>query len=494
MALSAVIILERIHTFDEPLERDITTYALVGDGLLHGRALYSDLWDHKPPLLYLIFAAAESLVGYGPSAPFLLNIIFTVATLVAVFMACRKGRNPMAGVWGALFWTAANGDLYLQANQPNTEVFVNAFLTWSFVGWRSLKGPSKDWIPFLLGLLSLAASFCKQLAILGPLAMGAAYGWQNLDRKTPGTSRKLIVVASVLVLGWSLLAAYFTVTGRSKDFNYAIFTYNLEYSRQSLTGLWNYLGPQTLKKINLSFIGFLFPLGVLSLWGLARRWGKERYDWAIWAAFLVATLLQIVWTWHFQPHYYQLLLPPMVIGAAWGADDLGNYLKEKFRSLSSLPGVLLLACLLIHEVPFYFWPGPAWSILKYGTIFYETEQWGTQIGEWLLPGETLYEWGNETGLYFYSHREPACGLFYNYPFSTLTGSRQMMERVLRDLDRHPPELFVLPKDSDIPGDKNPLIEWFRPRYRPFPGKHEGRFLFFIRKGGELEKRVRDTGP
>ena len=36
------------------------------------------------------------------------------------------------GLWAAAFWALISGDMYLQANQPNTEVFQNLCLVWAF--------------------------------------------------------------------------------------------------------------------------------------------------------------------------------------------------------------------------------------------------------------------------------------------------------------------------------------------------------------------------
>ena len=65
LVLCGLLVLLRLHTYDEPLERDITTYAVIGHELLGGKALYTDLWDHKPPAIYVTYAAAELLSGYG---------------------------------------------------------------------------------------------------------------------------------------------------------------------------------------------------------------------------------------------------------------------------------------------------------------------------------------------------------------------------------------------------------------------------------------------
>ena len=45
--------------YNEPLERDLTTYAVIAHEMLEGKALYSELWDHKPPAIHVTYAAAE---------------------------------------------------------------------------------------------------------------------------------------------------------------------------------------------------------------------------------------------------------------------------------------------------------------------------------------------------------------------------------------------------------------------------------------------------
>src|SRR5437868_1023590 len=64
LLLASSIALARLHTWDEPMERDLTTYAVIGHQLLRGRSLYSDLWDHKPPAIHISYAFADYLFGY----------------------------------------------------------------------------------------------------------------------------------------------------------------------------------------------------------------------------------------------------------------------------------------------------------------------------------------------------------------------------------------------------------------------------------------------
>jgi hypothetical protein len=87
ISLSLVIALQRWHTYNEPLEHDLTLYAVFGHELLNGRPLYSDLWDNKPPGIFVTYAAAEKIAGYGPGAIYLLGVLGAIVTMLGLYAA-----------------------------------------------------------------------------------------------------------------------------------------------------------------------------------------------------------------------------------------------------------------------------------------------------------------------------------------------------------------------------------------------------------------------
>src|SRR3984893_19306305 len=91
--LGALIFFARLHTYEEPLERDLTTYAVIAHEMLNGKALYNDLWDHKPPAIHITYAVGELIAGYGRGSIFLINIVASLATLVACYLAGSAGRG-----------------------------------------------------------------------------------------------------------------------------------------------------------------------------------------------------------------------------------------------------------------------------------------------------------------------------------------------------------------------------------------------------------------
>ncbi len=142
--LCAAIVLSRLHTYEEPLERDLTTYAVIAHEMLAGKALYRDLWDHKPPAIHVTYAAAELIAGYGRDSIFLMNVAAAIATLFACYWACSAGGGGrIGGCFAAALFAFASGGLAIKGNQPNTEVFINACLATGFAilvrtGERSL--------------------------------------------------------------------------------------------------------------------------------------------------------------------------------------------------------------------------------------------------------------------------------------------------------------------------------------------------------------------
>jgi hypothetical protein len=84
-------LLTRMRDFGNPVAHvDEQYYLLVGDRILHGARLYIDLWDRKPPGLFLLFAAFRLLPGDGFLAYQLVGTVCTAATGWLIWLAARR--------------------------------------------------------------------------------------------------------------------------------------------------------------------------------------------------------------------------------------------------------------------------------------------------------------------------------------------------------------------------------------------------------------------
>jgi hypothetical protein len=112
---------------------------------------------------------------------------------------------------------------------------------------------------------------------------------------------------------------------------------------------------------------------------------------------------------------------------------------------------------------------------------------GQELGQLLMPGETFYEWGFETGLYFYSQRRPPTGVLCSIPLVAGPLVSTLTARVLEDLERNQPELFLIMGKEDLNARPlHPVLEWCKNRYRVFETRPP--FVLYVRQGGRLDVR------
>jgi hypothetical protein len=488
LGLSALICLQRLYTWREPMERDLTLYAVIGHELLAGRSLYSDLCENKPPAIFLTYAAAEKVAGYGPAAVYLLGVLAAIITLLGIY---RVGYSLSGftgtGLWAASFWTVILSDCQLQANQPNTEVFINALVIWAFALMLRNNHQGTWWRRYLLiGALLALASWYKTVAVAMAATLGAAHlalpPGDPPDRRL--AFKQVGVMAAAGGTAWVALFGYFAAVGHLKDFYEIVFNYNRYYSgnlpSNLIAGLYQYHG----------FLRLVIPaIYATCIWAILTKPQELRRPWLLFLGLVIGSHITVALPGKWYPHYYLYWLPILAVAAAWTFEEWGDLAGRYSQWLKCSAGVILLLFMGWHELPNYKISPTAWSQKKYGELYIESMEMGKEI-RWLLePGETFYEWGAESGLYYYSRCSPPSGVMcfwhlLNWPYSPV-----LANRVIEDLEKARPELVLIPErllwGIIFP---NPVLRWFATRYRPFSLKWS--FILYARRGGRLEGRLR----
>ena len=143
--------------------------------------------------------------------------------------------------------------------------------------------------------------------------------------------------------------------------------------------------------------------------------------------------------------------------------------------------------LLYHHLPLYKLSSEEWSNKKYGNLFVVSRNLGLEINKLLKPDETFYEWGAETGLYYYSQRRPATGVIFYYPLLQGPLTEKLSQRVIADLERNKPELLILP--PKVQGN-HPVIAWLSSQsWQHLKTNVTTDFSLYARRGGKLEARL-----
>jgi hypothetical protein len=503
LGLSCFIVFARFHTYDEPVEHDITTAAVIANEVREGRAYYSDLWEIKPPGWFAGHVVAQSLFGYGPGSLYALNVGLAVITLFGVYSAASSGGGSrVAGLWAAVFWTLTSGDLNLQANQSNTEAFMNPPLIWAFalllLARKNEKG-SYVLRTLLIAVLLALPTFCKPQSVFYAVFLCLAHVIYPPERTASGRKQALkdvLIIAGVGATAWIAFFTYYAMTGRFQIVYTTMFIYPSYYAgsvfRNVLKSLGSALYPRQLQ--------FTAPLVFLTLVGAIVAWLKRSArPWMLLIAYALGTQLTIAIAGKFYSHYYQLWLPLFAVGAGWSIVLLGHIIKESYATwMPHAFAVIALVFMLQAEIWVYAMDPNEWSVQAYGGLYVPSGLLARELNNILQPGETLYVLGDEPGFYFITGRRPAPGVFFLTPLTGGPLAQELTTRVINDLQHKPPDLVIIlanaigdkttgPDKAEL-GPDHPLRKWISQNYCQVVRDERTFFHLCARPGSELEKR------
>lgn len=491
ITLIVAVILLRLHSLGEPLERDITGYSYLARELLSGKLLYTELWDHHPPGIYWVYMLSNLALGYNPAAIFSLGTLFSIISLIFIYLTIKELTDKKSALFGAFFFGIASGSIYLEANQPNTELFMNAFTIIALWGLVHFGPENRRGLAFT-GLFLAIVSVFKMVIIFVFLAI-ILYLIIEEYRKDE-KSRTAVIIDKILLLSgpgfiiWTLIFSYFIFLGRLADFWGAVFTFNLHYSGGMLSNFWTYLSTPSLL-FHPSQIE-LVPLVILSVFYLITGSTKASpFKRWFFIALLIATALEVASPGQFFPHYYQLYLPLVCIMSALFIFEVSERIQEKKKALITALIIFIIPALyLLYFQARYLQMDPfEISKAKYSDVFTTSYELGNYLKEQTAPCETLYEYGQETGIYYYSGRStPAGNIFLLMLF---IGDDEFkfaqQQKLYNEVTGAPPAYFIW---NLAWGDvkKNIFYDFLSENYR-FIGKKFNYYLLY-----EYKRRERDS--
>jgi hypothetical protein len=351
-----------------------------------------------------------------------------------------------------------SNDLLLQMHDPNTEIFINACVTLVFLRFLRLRGESTMLVPTVIGALSAIAALFKTVAIAIAVVMGLMY----LVLPPPGCqrSRAATQVAVMAVIGAICLAAtlgYFAATGRFRAFWEVLVVAGADYATHAWQG--------TLARLARSPIaGYWILLGVavalvpwLVLAALVWLNRDHRRSWVLLGAYAFSALTAVALPGNFYAHYFQLLVPPLCLGLGWLAVLFVKQVRGVFATAAPALVGVCLATLLVYEARSYRMPAEMLLRGEYQELYLETQKLGRRLGNALHDDERLYQWGEESGLYWYSGKRPPASVG-RWPLVTGPQAERRTQQTLKSLIAQPPELVVVANRILERGENHPVLE------------------------------------
>lgn len=427
---------------------DSAVFAYAGDLIRHGGIPYVSYWDHKPPLIHVINAAALVLAGGNLWGVWFASLFALLAAMVLGYRALRQALNSTATMFGIGFFVLSLSNV-LASNHTETYVLP---LQWAAVllllRWHPSMQSEKEHalLGFLLGLLAglqfllrpnLVASSISVACVLSVLLVSERR-WAALGRFIVGGMFGVGLIMSTVVgfLAWH---------GAFSSFLDQVFHYNAIYSEVA----WKlriramYFG--------LKFSGQYGPMLPLAGWLLAGYLlavrGRRHPLFPVF-------LLGLIW------------LPLELMAASVSGRTYANYYMPLLGPQALLTAVL--AAQLLESVPQAMrdgWRTPrtaftflliAMAALTVTDSAMKVRDWGLRLGRMdQIPDtaryirqhtnakEKILVWGHAADLYLLSERQPASRFIY--PLALLTPGytdAALVDAFLHEIQTANPALII----------------------------------------------------
>jgi hypothetical protein len=388
LLLFGLALVTRVAIFGADQFSDEPTYSALAVKIDADAALpYAGAVDHKPPGIELVYAGVFAVTGrYNLLAVRLLLVAVVAATALALGKVARRfGGGELAAA--ILYVLASTWGLSGDMQSANTELFLNLPLV--IAAWLVMTGGVARCAA--AGALTAVAALFKYQAAL------AGMGWiviVGLD----------IAQLAALALGFAAVAvAYvgtFWLAGVWTDFVFWGWGYNFRYVAA--------LSPGDVISNGLFYTGvmalFWTPLLVAFL-RPSRQLARAALPWL--GAMTLATSVGG----RFFPHYYLMMLPPVVLLAVRGFDA-----TRRGRLARSLAGVFTGVAVALSIVR------P--EVTEYGHHYIEAQR---HVGAWIRdhsrPDDRVFVWGNSSLIYFVADRVMATRFaFCNYHTGKMWGT------------------------------------------------------------------------
>ena len=439
------VLLLRIPSFFEPYwYGDEGIYLAIGQAMQRGAVLYRDIWDNKPPLLYLIYAIVPTLIWAKLTA--------TICVLGTSFFIYKLTKLITKGDCLALLAMTSTGVLLslplLEGTIANAELYFTLpiIIAAYIVIARNVMTKQS----LLLGFLFTAAFLIKIPAVFDFLGMFLAYF--IITRKI----RPFVLIFLTFAVSFFFILSYFFFNHALSDFLTASFSQNASYVAVGSGPLSKLSNPLFIKALFL-----LLSLFSLSILFVKKKISRELLFLIFWFGFsLYGALLSN------RPylHYLLQIVPPAVVLFFYLISHSGK-VEGRIQNLSLL-GVFIFILLLVVRM---FTGAFALDTRSYYTNFFdyvsERKTWDDYanyfdgrttnnyaIGNYLAtrtsPLEPIFFWGDNAFIYVLSNRPPVTKFIQAHHLTTIPAKNY--DSVMGRLNKYQPKFIIVSRPAHFP--------------------------------------------
>lgn len=403
---------------------DSAFFAYAGELLRTGGRPYVSFWDHKPPLIYLIEAAALTVSGGHLWGLWAASLAALLASVVLAYRTLRLPFGVLGATLGVIFFAFSLPHMLATNLAEEYALPIQWATALLLVRWRpvddKMYGPG-----LILGVLGAMAFSLKANLIGTALSVGLALTIVLLSEKKLGPWLRLVAGAlSGFALVAAVLVGYVALGGPVSAFWDQVFHYNFVYSATT-PGLRMRVALDAVM-VSTNYGSFLLPFAgwvVAAAALLARGRRESRYPiLLLGVVWLPIEVLLVSVSGRLYAHYYVVLLPPLSFLVALATSELVAHVPQQvgvgIRRLGWATGAVIAlstAIVLVSVVNTSLWlrdyEGPR-----------ERNRQITAVVQYVRthsqPDAPLLVWGHASDVYFFSGRRPASRFIYALPLLT----------------------------------------------------------------------------
>lgn len=334
LLLIAFIILRLPSLFEGFWYVDEGFYAAQAEGILRGKELYLEAWDHKPPLMVWIYVIG-GFFGWDIGHP-LIKFVSIVLGIVTIFLLYRLFLR--AKIRQSVRYTLLTiavvllGTPILEGNLANTELFFIPITTGILYLALYLEKPKLVGFLLLLSFLIKPQAFIESIAIISlvliyDLIRGRVREKLTLDK------RYYVRLLTTFLAMLTLYIAYLLSQGALTSFVDAVFVTNFVYIESEDGAVnWNILK--------------VLSAGAIFLW-MAVRAKLQKISRTEFVVYLTLTLNVVLVTLSGRPypHYLIQIVPSMLFAIAL----LTTKSTFGFKRIITISGAFLLLVLFLFS-------------------------------------------------------------------------------------------------------------------------------------------------
>lgn len=214
LTAAGIALVVRIAAIAAPLGIDQGLWASAVRGMSQGQLLYTDVWEQRPPGIYLTYLLAFKLFGWTTAAVAWLDVVASAITVVLLWLVGRRLDGPLTGAAAAFLYAVFTNPAGLYGyggllERSVCETFIVACIAAAALCAAPLR--ERDSVAAAAGLglcCGLAVVFKPNAALYFP----ALIVWVMLYRETPSTLASLwrpgaaaiagALLPSVIIVAW----------------------------------------------------------------------------------------------------------------------------------------------------------------------------------------------------------------------------------------------------------------------------------------------------